>query len=129
MRAMECLPIDRGNPRESRNKIYHRIQKEGMNQIVLFPEGTRNRGKRMGNFKTGSLKLLFHNQIEILPVTINGTYKAYEERKNIHPAEVKLSIHPLIKTTDYRPKDFLKFLNDLQKVISNPLDRDVNKNC
>jgi 1-acyl-sn-glycerol-3-phosphate acyltransferase len=126
MRAMECLPIDRGNPREARRKICQRIQKKGMNEIVLFPEGTRNRGKGMRSFKTGSLKLIFHNQHEILPVTINGSYKAYEERNNIQPAEIKLSFHPLIKTTDYQPKDFPKFLGDLQSIISNGLDVDVN---
>jgi 1-acyl-sn-glycerol-3-phosphate acyltransferase len=125
MKAMECLPIDRKNPRESRKKICHRIQKEGMNELVLFPEGTRNRGKGMKNFKTGSLKLMFHNQIEMLPVTIKGTHKAYEENNNIQPAEVNLFFHPLIRTSDYQRKDFPKFLEDLQKVISHPLDRVV----
>jgi len=122
MKAMECLSIDRGNPREARRKIAGRINKKGMNEIVLFPEGTRNRGRGMRKFKTGSLKLIFHNKNEILPVTINGTYKAYEEINRIRPAEVKLKFHPVIKTSEYKPKDFPKFLDDLQKVISDDLD-------
>jgi 1-acyl-sn-glycerol-3-phosphate acyltransferase len=128
MKAMECLPIDRDNPRESRRKIIRRIKNKGMNQIVLFPEGTRNRGKNMKEFKTGSLKLIFHNQLEILPVSINGTHKAFEERNNIHPAEVLLSFHHVIFTSDYQPKDFQLFFNDLQKAISSGLNEDIKKN-
>ena len=128
MKAMECLPINRDNPRESRIKIYRRIKEKGMNQMVIFPEGTRSRGKGMGEFKTGSLKLIFHNRLEIMPVSIYGTNKAFEERNNIQPAEVLICFHPIIYTSDYQPKDFQKFFDDLQKVISSELNRDVEKN-
>jgi 1-acyl-sn-glycerol-3-phosphate acyltransferase len=118
MRALQCLPIDRKNPRFARKKICARIRQEWENPLVLFPEGTRSRGKTMGIFKTGSLKLMFHNQLEILPVSIIDTYKGFEERKNIHPAHVKVRIHPLIRTSLYQPTDFNIFLEDLQKIIS-----------
>ncbi len=118
MKILECLTIDRKNPKSARNKISMRIQQDGMNPLVLFPEGTRSRGQGIGIFKTGSLKLIFQNQLEILPVTISGSHKAYEMRKSIQPAKVNVKFHPIIKTIDYLPKNFPGFLADLQQVIS-----------
>jgi len=121
MNALECLPIERSDPRASRKKIYNRIRQKGKNPLILFPEGTRSRGLQMVNLKTGSLKLLFHHHIDILPVTINGTYKSYEEKGKIQPADVMVIFHPLIRTSSYEPRDIPKFLKDLRQIISGGL--------
>lgn len=117
MNAMECLPIDRKNPITARERISKRIREARKNPLVLFPEGTRSRGRKPGNFKSGSLKLIFRDQLDILPVTIDGTYKAYEENKRIKPAEVSVDFHTFIKTSSYKPEEFSRFMGDLKQII------------
>jgi len=118
MKALDCLPINRKNPRLAREKISERMKVKGKNPIVLFPEGTRSRGKHTGNLRAGSLKLIFQNKMKVLPVTIMGTYKAFEEKKVIQPAIVTVTFHPLVRTSDYPRQDFPKFLEDIRNIIT-----------
>lgn len=121
MRALECLPIDRKNPRESRERIITRIAGHNRNPVFLFPEGTRSRGPVMGPFRTGTLKLLFHAKIPVLPVSISGTYNCYEIQGKITPGQVHVSIHPMIQTSDYQISEFEKFIGDLRLRIQTGL--------
>jgi len=121
MNALDCLPIDRDNPRESRGRIIERIRHTDKNPVFLFPEGTRSRGIKMGPFKTGTLKLLFTNQIDVLPVTINGSYKCYEEYNHIKADRIQVIYHPVIHTCTYDLSGFDSFNEDLQNIIGAPL--------
>ena len=65
---------------------------------AIFPEGTRSRGEKMGPFKPGSILMAAKAGVTIVPVTINGTYKLWEENKRIVPAELYLTVHQSIET-------------------------------
>lgn len=79
MKQIHCIFIDRSNPREGMKAI-----KEGINNLkdghsmVIFPEGTRSKGREMGEFKKGSLRMALKSGVPIIPVTIDGTYKSLE---------------------------------------------------
>jgi len=125
MRALNCLPIDRKNPRESRGRLIERIKSTDKNPMFLFPEGTRSRGPAMGPFRTGTLKLLFLNRISVLPVTINGSYKCFEKYENIKPGEIDVYFHPVLDTSGYGLGEFDKFNSNLQKIIASPLGKGI----
>lgn len=99
MTELGCLLIDRKNPREGRKAIIAGIRqlKEG-HPLAIFPEGTRSRSNQMADFKKGSLKLAIKSGAIVVPLTINGTYKLYEEDNHIKSADVFLTIHPAIDT-------------------------------
>lgn len=118
MMVQDCLFIDRSKPRDSGKRISERIRQKDKNPIFLFPEGTRSKGPKMGAFKTGSLKLLFHEQIDVLPVTISGSYKCYEEFNNVKSALVKVFFHPVIHSSLYKQSEFDRFNLDLHKIIA-----------
>lgn len=122
MKAIDCLFINRGRARESAKRISERIRETDKNPIFLFPEGTRSKGPQMGSFKPVSLNLIFHEGIDILPVTINGSYKCYEEQNKIKSAIVKVTFHPILRTTGYLKDDFDKFNAELQKIIARPIE-------
>ena len=126
MKAIDCLPIDRGNPRDSRERLIARIKRTDKNPIFLFPEGTRSRSTSMGPYRTGTLKLLFHNRILVLPVTVNGSYNCYEKNNNISGSVVSVVYHPLIDTSGYELSDFDKFNDDLQRIIASPLHNPIS---
>lgn len=95
--------IDRSSPKsviksleEAKTKLVNG------NSVVIFPEGTRSRGREMRSFKKGAFKLAFDLGLDILPVTIVNSYKIKREGFfNIVPARAGLVIHPAIKTSDY----------------------------
>ena len=63
--------------------------------LVIFPEGTRSQCHEMGEFKAGAFKFAEKGKVPILPVTLDGGYKLYEEKKNYQPAHVRITVHPL----------------------------------
>ena len=126
MRALDCLPIDRKNPRDSREKLIDRIKRRDKNPMFLFPEGTRSRGPEMGPFRTGSLKLIFLNRIDVLPVTINGSFMCFEKHGEIRGGPIDVIFHPLVKTSSYDPSGFDNFNADLRKVIASPQGEGLN---
>ena len=65
----------------------------------------------MIDFKPGSMKLATKPKVPIIPVSIEGSYKIFEERGIISPGTVKVMFHPAIPTDDL-PKDSEKHLND-----------------
>ena len=121
MRELDCIFINRKSLKEASIKINERIHQENKNPIFIFPEGTRSKGPKMGRFKVGSLKLLFNEGVDVLPITISGSYKCMELHKNVKSGHVELYYHPVLRSSDYDPSDFNTFHNDLQQIISRPL--------
>ncbi|MHB8124846.1 MAG: lysophospholipid acyltransferase family protein [Desulfitobacteriaceae bacterium] len=95
MRKMHCVFLDRGNMRKSLLTMREatNILKEG-HSLVVFPEGTRGKGKPMREFKRGSLGIAEKAKVPIIPVTIIDSYKIMEGNAGlkIKPAKVKIHI-------------------------------------
>ncbi|OFI01572.1 1-acyl-sn-glycerol-3-phosphate acyltransferase [Clostridium acetireducens DSM 10703] len=95
MKEIHCVFMDRSNIRESIKSINEGIKnlKEGYS-MAIFPEGTRSKGPKLGEFKKGSMKLAIKSGVPIVPVSIDGTYKIREGNNNkIKSAEVNIIIN------------------------------------
>ena len=112
MKNLHCLFLDRKDLKQGMKTIVTAIEKvkSGIS-ICIFPEGTRSKGGPMIDFKPGSMKLATKPKVPIIPVSIEGSYKIFEERGIISPGTVKVMFHPAISTDDL-PKDSEKHLND-----------------
>ena len=99
MKYINCIFMDRSNLRKSAQSIIEgtKLLKSGYS-MVIFPEGTRSKGKPIEEFKAGSFKLATKSKCIVVPVTINGTYKLLEETNKIKAADVELVIHKPIDT-------------------------------
>lgn len=53
-------------------------------KVIIFPEGTRTKDGKLGEFKKMFTILSVELNVPIVPVTINGAYKAYYKR-NLFP--------------------------------------------
>ncbi len=94
------IPTLRNDTRESLKVINEGVQiiKDGFS-MMIFPEGRRSWGPEMGEFKPGSFKLATKAKVPVVPVTINGTYKMFEEREIMTPGQTAtVVIHPPIET-------------------------------
>jgi len=128
MNALDCIFINRKRLRESSKKINERIHQKDKNPIFIFPEGTRSKGPQMGPFKPGSLKLLFHEGADVLPVTISGSFKCMELHNNVKSGHVELFYHPVLHCSEYHQDDFDTFNKDLQRIIARPLSMKSQEN-
>ncbi|MCD2492209.1 1-acyl-sn-glycerol-3-phosphate acyltransferase [Lacrimispora sp. NSJ-141] len=79
MKNLHCLFLDRDNIKEGLKTILTGIDyvKKGIS-IWIFPEGTRNKGKGMLEFKEGSMKIAEKSGCPIIPVAMTGTAEIFE---------------------------------------------------
>ena len=91
------LFIDRKNIRNALHTINSGVQqiKQG-SAMLIFPEGTRSRGRGLLPFKSGSFRLATQAGAPILPVAITGSYDVFEKNYRIVAADVSVSFAPPI---------------------------------
>ena len=126
MKYINCIFMDRDNLRKSAESIVEGINllKSGYSMII-FPEGTRSKGKPVDEFKGGSFKLATKSKCPIVPITINGTYKLLEANNNlIKGADIELVIHPLINVNNLTKEELEKLPESVHCIISSKY-----KNC
>lgn len=101
MKYMHCTFLNRKSPRQSIKAMNESIEnvKKGYS-IVIFPEGTRSKGGKVKDFKAGSFKLAYKAGVPIVPISIDGTWKIFEEKKRLRSAHVNLIVHPIIETAN-----------------------------
>ena len=121
MKYINCIFMDRDNLRKSAQSIVEGINllKSGYS-MVIFPEGTRSKGKPVDEFKGGSFKLATKSKCLIVPLTINGTYKLLEANHNmIKGANIELIIHPPIDITKLDKEELETLPETVHSIISN----------
>lgn len=120
MKHIHCIFMDRSNLRKSAEAIVDGIKllKNGYS-MVIFPEGTRSKGKPVDEFKAGSFKLATKSKCLIVPVTINGTYKLLEANNNrIKSSEIELIIHKPIDISKLSNEEVQNLHNTVHKIVS-----------
>lgn len=100
MELLDCIFIDRDNPRQALGAMHAvgSVLDKGIN-VVVFPEGTRSKGGPLGTFKSGAFKMACKAGAVVVPVVIDGSYKAMEANHNLMcPAHVCITFLPPIET-------------------------------
>jgi 1-acyl-sn-glycerol-3-phosphate acyltransferase len=104
MDAINCVFIDRKNKRQSILSLRECMAKlnEG-HSLVIFPEGTRSKGKSVNPFKTGAFRIALEAGVPIVPINISGTADIFENQKRgLSPASVEVNVLPAIPYKDYK---------------------------
>lgn len=128
MRELNCIFIDRHDARQSMDclKKAQQLIQQGYS-VIIFPEGTRNRGGELGEFKAGGIRLATRAKVPIVPVCISGSYRIMEQNNMwIHPAKVSLRILPPIHTDALAHEEIKALPEQLQKSIEENL-KDMTK--
>lgn len=122
MEILGCVFIERKKGRESiriLNEAFKNIEKNG--SFIMFPEGTRSKGKEMGEFKKGGLKTAIKSGIEIVPVTLNNTYQIMEANNNrLRSAKIGVFFHKPLKQAEGEKVD--DFVNRIKEVIKSKIE-------
>ena len=112
------LFIDRKNPRKALKTINlgtRRIQKGG--GMLIFPEGTRSKGRGLLPFRPGALKLATSSLAPIVPIAISGSYEVFEKHYRVHAVPVRVVFCPPIIIADMSPDDRRHNLTEQLRLI------------
>lgn len=102
MRFVNCIFLDRKDPRNGLKAVLSAADmiKSGIS-VFLFPEGTRSKTGKMGEFKDGGFKIATKSKAPVVPVGITGTNDILENHfPFIKSGKVIVSFGKPIYTTD-----------------------------
>ena len=104
------LFIDRKNPRKALGTINSGVERlRAGGAMIIFPEGSRSRGRGLGPFRPGAFKLATKSGAAIVPVALSGTYGLFEKNRRVVPCPISVSfLEPI--TTDDIPEDERKIV-------------------
>ncbi|MDR2069310.1 MAG: 1-acyl-sn-glycerol-3-phosphate acyltransferase [Spirochaetaceae bacterium] len=104
------------------NAGVRRIESGGA--MIIFPEGTRSKGKGLLPFRPGALKLATQARAPIIPMTITGSYDVFERDGVVRRVPVRVAFEKPIITAELPPEDLRKNLADqIRGVMEAALER------
>ena len=107
------LFIDRKNVRKAIRTINKGVQRiKSGHGMIIFPEGTRSKGRGLLPFHPGSLKIATSAEAPIVPVAIEGSYDIFEKNGRFAKAFVKLTFLESIDTAGLPPEERKHVLSD-----------------
>lgn len=87
--------------------------------MVIFPEGTRNKGEELLPFKDGAYKIAQKAGCPIIPISICGTDDIMENNKHnmLHKHKVIIEFCDPIDVTGLKPKERKAVLDTIPEII------------
>lgn len=124
MQLMECTFLQRNSPHQSVKAMARAVEKvkEGYS-MVIFPEGHRSRSSEMKDFHPGSFKLAFRSGAPIVPITLDGTYHLFEEKRRPQKAELTLIFHDPIETEGLSKEELSAIPDKVHEIIKAALPK------
>jgi len=111
---------DRRKSSEAMRKAGERMKRERLS-LGLFPEGTRSRTGRLGDFKKGTFVLAIETQVPIVPLALDGGYRV-ANRGRIRASDMSLSVGVSIPTRGRTAADRDAVLGAVRGEIQDMLD-------
>lgn len=114
----KSVPLDRDNPRSAIKSI-----NDGINNInegcsmVIFPEGTRSKNGKVGEFKKGSLKLATKSKVPIVPVSIDRASRSFEDNRKFRPAKIKVVFGEKVDTKNLSKEEEKSLTENIRNTI------------
>jgi len=99
MRRIGCVFIDRTDKRGAHAALEKAARDMGETPLVVFPEGTRSKDGKLLPFKLGGTRLALLSQAVIVPVRIEGSRDAVENRRpGARRIPVRVTVFPPFDT-------------------------------
>lgn len=128
MRHLYCLFLDRDNMKEGLKTILTAIEqvKSGVS-IVIFPEGTRNKGEGLLPFHSGSFKIADKGKCKIIPMVQTNTEKIFENQfPRIKKTKTTLEFGKPIDLHELTPEERKNIANYTRDIIEQIYNKNKN---
>lgn len=125
LKQYKFVTLDRENAREAMKSIKKGADyiKEGYS-MAIFPEGTRSKDGKIKEFKKGSLKLATLAKAPIVPVTIEGAYRAFEKDRKFRPIDLTITFSPPFYTENLTREEEKDLMNKVRFTIAKNLGQE-----
>ena len=118
------FPIDRSDARKTAKSLRGVI--DGVRagkSLAVFPEGTRTPDGRLQDFKQGAFKIALRAGVQIVPVSIRGTFKLLPKTTLApRPGRVDVVIGKPIDTGEYSENDLSELIARTRAAIQANLE-------
>lgn len=116
--------IDRSNKASARSTIDATVDaiKEKQLSVLIFPEGSRNRGQGLQPFKKGAFITAIRAGIPIVPMCVSSNHKNIDLSK-LNPGNSLGEILPAISTQGLTDADAEQLAQDTFKVMKECIDK------
>jgi len=113
-----CVFINRKDREQAVALIAQRLVdvKKG-NPLLIFPEGTRSKSDKMNKFKVNGLLTILNADLIVVPLSVSGTSKCYEQHGRITPGKIKLVVHPAIETEKLAQSERDNFVEYIEQIV------------
>ncbi len=124
MDAVDSVFVDRKNKTSARSSLQNAIEavRDGRS-LVIFPEGTRSKDGKLGEFRGGAMKVAMETGATIVPVLIEGTRERLEETGNVTSGTVYVTYLDPIKTIGLTKDDFYRMPAQIKAILQNERDK------
>ncbi|MBQ7936147.1 MAG: 1-acyl-sn-glycerol-3-phosphate acyltransferase [Clostridia bacterium] len=124
MKAGKCIFIDRSSPRSGMLCIKQGAELLANNiNVTIAPEGTRNNGGELLEFKAGAFKMATRAEVPVLPLCIEGTAAMFEANgKKLRPGKVLVTILPPVPTKGLTKEEQKELPAKVREQIRNVLE-------
>ncbi|GAB6169750.1 lysophospholipid acyltransferase family protein [Clostridium carnis] len=125
MKQYNCVALDRENTREAIRVIQEGAEnlKKGYS-MAIFPEGTRSKDGKLREFKKGSLKLATKAKAPIIPVAIDGAYRAFEIDNKFKSIDLKVTFGKAIYTDNLTREEEKALMDKVRGFIARELNQE-----
>ena len=126
MRALHMVRTDRQAHAGGHHEINRQIDstREHGLSLMIYPEGTRARDHHLHPFKRGAFRIAVDNQLDIIPVSISGTWRIWAPDKVlIHGGTARARVHEPIPVAGLGHDD----IADLQERAYNAIAKGLEE--
>jgi 1-acyl-sn-glycerol-3-phosphate acyltransferase len=124
LKQLQFIPIERSNPKNAHMGIERgAVLLSKGKSFLAFPEGTRSRDGRLGEFKKGVFLMAIKAQAPIIPITIlNSSTIQPPGRYAIRPGCIEVIFHDPIETRGMTVEDRDRLVQLTRATIASSLD-------
>lgn len=118
MKAIGSLFLDRENIRAGVKMLSTAAQKvkSGIS-VVIFPEGTRDLGGKVLEFKGGATRIAKNAKCKIVPFTIDGSHKVLDVGKKWKGNTIYVTFHEPIDVENYDKEEFKNLDSKIRETV------------
>jgi len=127
LKQLKFIPIERSNPKNARAGIElgAKLLSAGKS-FLAFPEGTRSRDGRLGEFKKGVFIMAIKAHAPIIPITILNSARIQPPGQyRISPGIIEVIIHDAIETRGLTLEDREALVQRTREAIASSLPEDT----
>ena len=122
--------VDRKNHRKAlavMDQVANLMSLDKQHSLVIFAEGTRSLDGQLQSFKKGAFILSIDTGIPIVPVVLNGAYKAKSKKKRrIVATTIQISIQPPMDPANYTQETRNTYVKDAHDIFVEHYDPPQN---